>query len=1110
MATNPFDAIFNQMSPEEVSNVTAPELRKFRKVYGDVKSTQPNYHELFKEKYSSLRDPSELVKVPVDLAMMGTVDLYNKANAGFDGIYAGAKEYLSSGDIDKAIAEALSGVKHYKAPNLEGAIQRRPHSKVLGEIFEPVGEATDKGAEIGEKKLGIPAELTKGVVEFGMDMLMGKGGTKLVENIKAPAPKNINLRNTPSDGIMVSELKEGGNNAQLDFQNDGRISSIPKLPTIKPAVGDKANADYMGKGKEAERFKEWSKDLPVKSEADWSGIKSPEDVTPGIYEVSSAQTKDLQYWDKNKAKEHSELNTTGSFWGAEEQAAKSHADDHGVDRELDVDKYFVRAENPTYIKSTGAKSTQAAMEKAKVEGHDVAIIDNGVSRYVTHLDPHHTSSIKSKNNLGTFTESPYFKLGVATAAGLGYLASDDDHRALAGGLLAGTIGRKPFYSAVAKAVESPKFGEAMKAQSIEPFLKKMGATADEIKMLKIPELVKDKGAQTKVTRQELQDHIESKSVKYGEDVYGNNDYKQKYNEAAGQRTMTLRKIRDKVVEFDRVEGVDTMPSDAMAFVNLQTLFNFRDIRSTYPQLSELVDKYIKEDKIASELYDSVKDPQFSDHQAIKSKEGVLPDSYTEEFVTAENTGDSVHQKAISDLKQQLKDEESMVGRGTNRYIKLKDKLDKLERRSPDKSWKDEHSDYRGTKNPLIRFRYDVKEYPDGKKTMRIQELQDPKRVREGRSGKGPVPQELATRARAKELGVDGIEWSTGEQQKDLYNSALRSIADEARWNPETQELTVYKDGTKTHSYPNTPKKKIEDYIGKTGAQRLLENKVEVPTTENLQEINRFNNWMDEVHGRNWTVSELSSFERSTYDKLHYSNQHIATDLSIDAKWPKDLYGDFSENATDHVSRDEMLEFLRDSEFAEFLEERPEKEWTTEELRDHYNALQVIPSSITKGSGNFQQGIVGNLLKKYGKGEFGVTEGSGYKVERIRDGDYAIVGPQGKRYKTGRYYNTRAEAEAELESYKKEGMLSDSGNGQPVMWFTNKTPTEFPMYEGVTSIFSMLQSAVQASGGGAKGVAIVAAKYGIPAALVAKYLSGDNETKEKLLDKYPQLKGKQYN
>jgi hypothetical protein len=49
---------------------------------------------------------------------------------------------------------------------------------------------------------------------------------------------------------------------------------------------------------------------------------------------------------------------------------------------------------------------------------------------------------------------------------------------------------------------------------------------------------------------------------------------------------------------------------------------------------------------------------------------------------------------------------------------------------------------------------------------------------------------------------------------------------------------------------------------------------------------------------------------------------------------------------------------------------------------------------------------------------------------------------------------------------------------------------------------MLQDAVKRSGGGARGIAEVALKYGVPAALLAKFLAGDDDDRKKMIKMKP--------
>jgi hypothetical protein len=274
-------------------------------------------------------------------------------------------------------------------------------------------------------------------------------------------------------------------------------------------------------------------------------------------------------------------------------------------------------------------------------------------------------------------------------------------------------------------------------------------------------------------------------------------------------------------------------------------------------------------------------------------------------------------------------------------------------------------------------------------------------------------------ADAKRGGMDGIEWATGEQQRDLYNNALRGVADEARYNPETEKLTVYKNGRESEAQSQiperVPKDKIEDYIGKAGAERLLnseaKNTYEIklnPEETDYAGDNRYDVVKKGSDRAYYTGDEAGAKEWIKRDSP-IEGQHIATDLSIDTKWPGKLYGDFSTGPSGSVAAGD------------------------------FNYSATVP----------------RLLKQYGKGEFEV-------------------------------------------SGKGEGWMGGDNPQQPVMWFTKDTPSSFPIYEGVTGVFSMLQEQIKKEGGGAKGVGKVAFKYGVPAALLAKFLSSDDEGKKKML------------
>ena len=713
-----------------------------------------------------------------------------------------------------------------------------------------------------------------------------------------------------------------------------------------------------------------------------------------------------------------------------------------------------------------------------------------------------------------------------------YMAMDDDQKKASMPLLLGMVGGKPFYSELRKAVESPKFPESIKGQSLPNAIGKLGnVTKAEMDAVGIFDLAR----KDRVTRAEILDAIEKKGIKLGKDVYGGVSQL----DPLTKREMAANQIRE---DLGRRGELTSDVEDAFdAWVESGSS------RDAYA-----LEKLIKMDPTEWDIQAADtqgKQPQFSGYQAIKSQEGVVPGSYTEEFVTVEEG------KSMSPLALEIKHVTTFDGRklyaaehpsSHTRYglaetpeeaMRIaKEYIENNELVEESYRWKDEHAAYSDTKNPLVRIRYDVKELPDGRKVMRLQELQDPKEVRRGRTGEGSVPQALSERAMdigikkaiatAKEQGLDGIEWSTGEQQRDLYNSALRGVADEARWNPETLELTVYKNGSLTQTVPNVAKDALEDYIGKSGATRLLESEIRTPSnkwkrisgmepeTHSLQGT-RLETFLDPETNK-WEIYDGEEYignRNSLSDAMLRAQQlnkggalpkeHIATDLSIDAKWPGKLYGDFVTNP----SRYEMKEIDHGHRKTwEVIEVSPDgKSTVVEEFMGTRGRDKAI-KSMQDYNNNSRNGVtpdfdykatVPSLLKKYGKGEFGVSApiNPTWEPKKL----FQVRNAEGEGLASDTNFLTRDAAQSFIDARPNRDYFISEVNettvphlgkkpapeqNQPVMWFTDKTPSSFAMYMHPATIV---------------------AATGLSLALVKQFLSLDDKEKKKMAEKYVKLK-----
>jgi GGDEF domain-containing protein len=105
-------------------------------------------------------------------------------------------------------------------------------------------------------------------------------------------------------------------------------------------------------------------------------------------------------------------------------------------------------------------------------------------------------------------------------------------------------------------------------------------------------------------------------------------------------------------------------------------------------------------------------------------------------------------------------------------------------------WEDGHEQYRDIENPIVRLRYNIKTTTDGQRVLFLEEVQPPHPDEQAK-----MPQLFQKNWRdmafkyalhvAAEQGLDGVAWTTGEQQAARYSleRQVRSI----EWNPSTED-----------------------------------------------------------------------------------------------------------------------------------------------------------------------------------------------------------------------------------------------------------------------------------------------------------------------------------
>jgi hypothetical protein len=99
---------------------------------------------------------------------------------------------------------------------------------------------------------------------------------------------------------------------------------------------------------------------------------------------------------------------------------------------------------------------------------------------------------------------------------------------------------------------------------------------------------------------------------------------------------------------------------------------------------------------------------------------------------------------------------------------------------------DGHGSYSGIDNPVVRIRFNDRTDVDGNKVLFLEELQPPNNPEFGKMPKTLQDRWLAIGLKrmiryAADNGYDKVAWTTGEQQVQRYESALRKQVDSIEW-----------------------------------------------------------------------------------------------------------------------------------------------------------------------------------------------------------------------------------------------------------------------------------------------------------------------------------------
>ena len=332
---------------------------------------------------------------------------------------------------------------------------------------------------------------------------------------------------------------------------------------------------------------------------------------------------------------------------------------------------------------------------------------------------------------------------------------------------------KAFYSKLGQ-VSSDKF-TGMKAQSVEPFLLKQGVKKAEIEAIGLREWLATMKPTDKVTKEQLADFVRANTVEF-EDVV-------------------------------------------------------------------LTDKITREDDGAGGFINTANPTHFSQYTEPGADQG----SYREMFITApsDNGGDvgRIQDGDIEDLQVEFdtdeqkpyvtflyKGEEYGTYQGDNE-TEIESAKKKI-REYFNGGWSDGHSQYDNIQNPIVRIRFNTVN-TDGKKTLRIEEMQGPSDANQSK-----MPKYLKENlyqigvkriiAYAKENGFDAIAFakkegrSAGETQADRYSleKQVDSI-DYHKTGEDQYSVWATKDQARAASWYDVGKDKLSDIVGKEIARKII-------------------------------------------------------------------------------------------------------------------------------------------------------------------------------------------------------------------------------------------------------------------------------------------------
>jgi hypothetical protein len=231
------------------------------------------------------------------------------------------------------------------------------------------------------------------------------------------------------------------------------------------------------------------------------------------------------------------------------------------------------------------------------------------------------------------------------------------------------------------------------------------------------------------------------------------------------------------------------------------------------------------------------------------------------------------------------------------------------------------------------------------------------------------------------------------------------------------------------------------------------------------------------------------------------NRLSGEQITIDKRWPGELYGDFKkgEKIGETSGRKLKWEEKDIDEMDWFNLEQGDRIWLLDEDIDGQVTIQYNAKKNKYELFDDDEYVDRHDSLESAKAA-AVDYLKGYFPEDFKNiGGAPVFENQG--------FNTSATIPSKMKKYGGEEVGKanlDDSVPTPSTPITAKTPASFPLYD-VTGIAQMLKDQVKKEGGGKAVVAKVALKYGVPAALLTKWLLADEDEKREMLKNNPALR-----